>query len=133
MDILACPVCKAAGPDLILYPIEVIDDENAKINPEKVKCRFYCAYTRGDPESVPIENCRECVRKRIRVGVIVCRRCGRWYPILDEIPVMLDDKFRDEKLYRKFAREYAGAIPKRIRELMRIPALDSLLEEEGQG
>ena len=125
MDILACPVCKASGPDLLLYPIEVVEEEG-NINIEKIKCKYYCAYQGTRPENVPREKCLECSKKRIRIGVIVCKKCGRWYPIIDEIPVMLDDKFRDEGLYRKFVREYLERIPENVRKLMREPDPESL-------
>ncbi len=33
----------------------------------------------------------------IKTGIIFCDKCKRWYPIIDTIPQMLPDKYRDEK------------------------------------
>ncbi|MFX0001422.1 MAG: Trm112 family protein [Candidatus Hodarchaeota archaeon] len=33
----------------------------------------------------------------IKTGILFCEKCMRWYPIIDTIPQMLPDKYRDEK------------------------------------
>ncbi len=33
----------------------------------------------------------------IKTGILFCSKCRRWYPIIDTIPQMLPDKYRDEK------------------------------------
>ncbi|MFX0038232.1 MAG: Trm112 family protein [Promethearchaeota archaeon] len=33
----------------------------------------------------------------IKTGILFCTKCKRWYPIIDTIPQMLPDKYRDEK------------------------------------
>ncbi|MFX0023801.1 MAG: Trm112 family protein [Candidatus Hermodarchaeota archaeon] len=33
----------------------------------------------------------------IQTGILFCNKCKRWYPIIDTIPQMLPDKYRDEK------------------------------------
>ncbi len=33
----------------------------------------------------------------IKTGILFCSKCQRWYPIIDTIPQMLPDKYRDEK------------------------------------
>ena len=30
-------------------------------------------------------------------GVLFCSKCSRFYPIIDEIPIMLPDELRDKK------------------------------------
>jgi uncharacterized protein YbaR (Trm112 family) len=126
MDVLACPVCKSYGQDLLLYPIEVVE-EDVNVDIEKLRCRSYCAYKNTNPSEVPISVCMECARKRIVTGVIICMKCGRWYPILDSIPVMLDDEYRDMKVYKLFAKKYLEKIPSNIRKLMKNPPLESLI------
>ncbi len=127
MDILACPVCKAHGKGLLLYPIET-REEDIDIDIESVRCKSYCAYLGREASQVKIETCRKCSKIRIVTGIIICLKCGRWYPIIDEIPVMLDDKFRDDKLYARFLREHWDKIPPSIREKMRNPDPQTLIE-----
>ena len=33
----------------------------------------------------------------IETGVLFCQKCNRWYPIIDTIPQMLPDEFRNEE------------------------------------
>jgi uncharacterized protein YbaR (Trm112 family) len=37
------------------------------------------------------------VETEIESGLLFCNECNRWYPILDTIPQMLPDQFRDRK------------------------------------
>ncbi|MEB3759943.1 MAG: Trm112 family protein [Desulfurococcales archaeon] len=125
LDVLACPVCKAYGEKLVLYPINEVE-EDTTIDVEKVRCRDYCGLHRKPVSEVSIEECKKCVKKRIITGLIICTSCGRWYPIINRIPVMLDDKYRDLKLYRKFLKEYQDKIPDNIKKLMKNPDPGSL-------
>ncbi len=127
-DVLACPVCKASGEKLLIHPVEVEEAEPPE-DIEALRCRNYCAYHRRPAQEVPIEECRKCSSKRIKTGVIVCLNCGRWYPILEYIPVMLDDEYIDLKLYRKFASKYLDRIPGSVRSLMKKPDPSSLLSD----
>ncbi len=34
-------------------------------------------------------------KEEITEGLLVCKNCGRWYPIVDEIPHMLPDALRE--------------------------------------
>ena len=125
-DLLACPVCKSR--DLLIHPIEV-GEEEAGVEPERVKCRTYCHYLRRPASQVPIDVCRVCVRKRIVHGVIVCRSCGRWYPIVDTIAVMLGDDYRDKRVDRDFLRRFWERLPEEVRALMKNPRPGDLLAE----
>ena len=125
-DRLACPACRATGEKLLFYPIEVVE-EDPGVDPARVKCKVFCHYKRLPASQVPLETCRECSRKRIVTGVIVCLNCGRWYPIVESIPSMLDDEYIDLKLYKLFARKYLERIPENVRKLMKKPDPSSLL------
>jgi len=126
-DRLACPVCKASGDKLLVHPIEVVE-EDPGVDPVRVKCRIFCHFKRRPADEISLETCRECSRRRIVTGVIVCLNCGRWYPIVEAIPSMLDDEYMDLKLYRLFARKYLDRIPQKIVALMKKPDPSSLLE-----
>jgi uncharacterized protein YbaR (Trm112 family) len=38
----------------------------------------------------------------IKTGLLFCNECNRWYPIIDTIPQMLPDEYRDKKADIKF-------------------------------
>ncbi len=47
-------------------------------------------------------------------GVIVCIKCSRFYPIIEEIPIMLPDELRDKKLEIDFLKKYKEELPEKI-------------------
>lgn len=47
-------------------------------------------------------------------GVLLCLDCGRYYPIVDEIPVMLPDTLRSKKEDLAFLGKYESRLPDRV-------------------
>jgi len=52
-------------------------------------------------------------REEIVSGIIVCPKCNRWYPIIDEIPHMLPDDLREEKEDLAFLQKWKNKIPQK--------------------
>jgi uncharacterized protein YbaR (Trm112 family) len=51
--------------------------------------------------------------EEIASGIIVCPKCNRWYPIIDEIPHMLPDDLREEKQDLAFLQRWKEKIPQK--------------------
>ena len=47
-------------------------------------------------------------------GVLVCSKCSRFFPIIEEIPIMLPDELRDKKLEIEFLKKYKDRLPEKI-------------------
>lgn len=47
-------------------------------------------------------------------GVLVCTKCSRFYPIIEEIPIMLPDELRDKKLEIDFLKKYKKSLPEKV-------------------
>ena len=45
-------------------------------------------------------------------GALLCDECGRFYPIIDEIPVMLPDELRSKKEDTEFLTRWKDRLPK---------------------
>ncbi|TFF87321.1 MAG: hypothetical protein EU550_03455 [Promethearchaeota archaeon] len=45
------------------------------------------------------------VDAEIKRGILFCEKCQRWYPIIDTIPRMLPDKYRDIDEEKRFLKE----------------------------
>ncbi len=47
-------------------------------------------------------------------GVLACSQCNRYYPIIDEIPVMLPDELRNKNEDLEFLSRYKDRLPDKI-------------------
>ena len=47
-------------------------------------------------------------------GVLFCSQCSRFYPIIEEIPVMLPDELRDKEKDIQFLQKCHEKIPSKI-------------------
>ena len=52
----------------------------------------------------------------IKQGVMLCKACGRYYPIADEIAVMLPDELRSRKEDLEFLQKWKERIPAEVLE-----------------
>ena len=50
----------------------------------------------------------------IKEGVLFCSECSRFYPIIEEIPVMLPDDLRDKEKDIQFLQKWKQKIPDKI-------------------
>jgi len=50
----------------------------------------------------------------ISEGVLFCSKCSRFYPIIEEIPIMLPDELRDKKLEIEFLKNNKEKLPEKI-------------------
>lgn len=50
----------------------------------------------------------------IKEGVLFCSQCSRFYPIIEEIPVMLPDELRDKEKDIQFLQKWQEKIPIKI-------------------
>jgi uncharacterized protein YbaR (Trm112 family) len=50
----------------------------------------------------------------IKEGVLFCSQCSRYYPIIEEIPVMLPDELRDKEKDIQFLQKWNEKIPTKI-------------------
>ena len=50
----------------------------------------------------------------VKEGVLYCSKCSRYYPIIDEIPVMLPDELRERQRDIGFLQKWQGKIPDKV-------------------
>lgn len=51
----------------------------------------------------------------VEEGLLICADCGRWYPIIGQLPEILPDHLRDAERDLTFFRSVAGALPEALR------------------
>ena len=47
-------------------------------------------------------------------GALFCSKCSRFYPIIEEIPIMLPDELRDKKQEMEFLKNNKDTLPEKI-------------------
>jgi uncharacterized protein YbaR (Trm112 family) len=47
-------------------------------------------------------------------GALYCTKCSRFFPIIEEIPIMLPDELRDKKQDIEFLEKNAVSLPQKI-------------------
>lgn len=47
-------------------------------------------------------------------GIIFCSKCSRFYPIIDEIPIMLPDEIRNKNEDIEFLKKYKDILPEKV-------------------
>ena len=52
--------------------------------------------------------------EEVKEGALLCLKCGRYYPIIDDIPVMLPDELRDKKRDMDFLEKWKGKLPDKV-------------------
>jgi uncharacterized protein YbaR (Trm112 family) len=120
LEILACPECR--NPRLIVYPVREAERDEEIADPEKLKCRRWCYLYDRPASTVPLKTCvSTCMRRDIDEGVIVCVVCGRWYPIVKGIPVLMDDKYRDRERDEEIAERLKPLLPSWVKQNARLP------------
>jgi len=52
----------------------------------------------------------------VKEGLLFCTKCSRYYPIIDEIPVMLPDELREKQKDRDigFLKKWQSKIPEKV-------------------
>jgi uncharacterized protein YbaR (Trm112 family) len=87
LDILACPIDK-------FYPLELFE-----------------LSSRMKPVEGSTEDQAELV---IEEGILYCDQCSRFYPIIDEIPIILPDELRDRERDIQFLQKWRDRIPNKV-------------------
>ncbi|WP_460025141.1 Trm112 family protein [Infirmifilum sp. SLHALR2] len=114
MDLLACPYDKHFP--LELYVIEKVRYERTFTFKSKPACELYCAFKGVKVEELKGSDpgCDECIKYEVKTGVLYCPECGRWWPIKDEIPIILPDNLRKKESDLKFLESVREKLPEKV-------------------
>jgi uncharacterized protein YbaR (Trm112 family) len=84
LDILVCPIDKYS-------PLELITIKTKEIKNDE------------EENTIIVED-----------GILCCKKCSRFYPIMEEIPIMLPDELRDKELDIGFLKNNKDVLPHSI-------------------
>jgi len=109
MDLLACPICKEFPLQLKVFVERDVDRPPAQVN-----CELYCGYVQKQLSELEERPCQACGKKEISDGILLCQRCARWYPIMEDIPRMLPDDLRNKNQDLAFMSSWRSNIPQTV-------------------
>ncbi|WP_287911681.1 Trm112 family protein [Thermofilum sp.] len=115
MDLLACPYDKHFPLELYVVEVNKYEERNVSFR-SKPACELYCAFRGKEVKEFGGKDpgCDECIKYEVKTGVLYCPTCQRWYPIKDEIPVLLPDDLRKKDEDLKFLMQIKDKIPEKI-------------------
>jgi uncharacterized protein YbaR (Trm112 family) len=103
LDILACPIDKHSPLELFEINIHLANESVSDKQDEK-----------GMALEGRTDNDTTFDNVIVKEGVLFCSRCSRFFPIIDEIPIMLPDELREREKDLQFLQEWETKIPSRI-------------------
>lgn len=119
LDILACPIDKN-------YPLELIELHVKELEKDKIKENYHPLNSdennniiKKNKNSGGVNKVNEIKHNDEKVivvidGILYCKKCSRFYPIIDEIPIMLPDELREKEKDLKFLKKWKHTIPEEI-------------------
>ncbi|HJT82855.1 MAG TPA: Trm112 family protein [Nitrososphaeraceae archaeon] len=116
LDILACPMDKHYPLDLVELDIKEFDGDNINDN----------SFSNNDEKNKNNNNIQTNGEKSFKKslgkdniiiiieGILYCKKCSRFYPIIDEIPILLPDELREKDKEVEFLNKWKNNIPQQI-------------------
>ncbi len=116
LDILVCPFDKVTPLELLeLQPasnsqVQTSEAEKPVPNPSDSTGPEPSTLTKVDNE---LSNQNETLQQTeiVEEGLLLCKTCQRFYPIVEEIPIILPDELRDKKKDIEFLNKWRERIP----------------------
>jgi len=115
LDILACPMDKNYPLDLIELQVKEFENNNLRgsdfLNDDKTSKKKNLVINQEN------ETRGEGTKGKIIIiieGILYCKKCLRFYPIIDEIPIMLPDELREKEKDLEFLNKWKNNIPQKI-------------------
>lgn len=105
LDLMICPECNG------LFTISVFSEKEKEVNRDRLEsCKNYCAFTNLKLETNQFKDidCSACQKMEIEEGILICKDCKKWFPIIGSIPRMIP-RVIDE--YPDFLKKYKEKLP----------------------
>jgi uncharacterized protein YbaR (Trm112 family) len=103
LEILACPIDKHTPLELFEINVNSTNKSSIDKQGENGITQDERTYNHTSYENVIVKE-----------GVLFCSRCSRFFPIIDEIPIMLPDELREREKDLQFLLEWETKLPSKI-------------------
>jgi len=116
LDILACPMDKNYPLDLIELHVKEFENDNSSGETNFVKDDKNSKKNNlliNQENDISGEENKDKIIVIVE-GILYCQKCLRFYPIIDEIPIMLPDELREKEKDLEFLNRWKNNIPQNI-------------------
>jgi uncharacterized protein YbaR (Trm112 family) len=103
LEILACPIDKHSPLELFEINVHLANESSSDKQSEN-----------REMLEEQTDNDTAYDNVIVKEGVLFCSRCSRFFPIIDEIPIMLPDDLREREKDLQFLLEWETKIPSKI-------------------
>jgi uncharacterized protein len=103
LEILACPIDKHSPLELFEINVHLANESSSDKQSEN-----------REMLEEQTDNDTTYDNVIVKEGVLFCSRCSRFFPIIDEIPIMLPDELREREKDLQFLLEWETKIPSKI-------------------
>ncbi|WP_415310518.1 Trm112 family protein [Candidatus Nitrosocosmicus sp. FF01] len=116
LEILVCPFDKVTSLELLEF--QSASDSKIPISGDEKAVSNASDPTGPDPSTLTKRQNDNPIQKEtlqqieiVEEGLLLCKTCQRFYPIVDEIPIILPDELRDKKKDIEFLNKWKERIP----------------------
>lgn len=120
LDILVCPFDKVSSLELFRFKPRAdnftVEDKIDKSpsqndsNNESSRKNIDGNVTNSQDSVSPTTTSSEIIEE----GILLCKTCMRFYPITEEIPIILPDELRDKKKDIEFLEKWSTSVPEEL-------------------
>jgi len=122
LDILVCPFDKVSSLELLEFKAASTsaldpEDEGNKVAEKDDLPRESPDNTTTNSNPVSeksLHSKNNDVTTLVEEGILLCKSCLRFYPITEEIPIILPDELRDKKKDLEFLKKWKANIPREV-------------------
>jgi len=122
LDILVCPYDKVSSLELFQFKakasfasLNTISNNEGQNSKNTLTSEDKNGRKMNDANTGPTSNSSSDMSEEateiVEEGLLLCRSCLRFYPITEEIPIILPDELRDKKKDLKFLKTWNESIP----------------------
>lgn len=122
LDILVCPFDKVSSLELFqfkakasLASVNTISNNESQDTKNPIISENENGRKMNDASTSPTSNSASDINdgaiEIVEEGLLLCRSCFRFYPITEEIPIILPDELRDKKKDLEFLKTWIESIP----------------------
>ena len=108
LDILVCPFDKESSLELFELKTRKFEANNDVVIDENDKGE---RGLKDSPSNIKDQYNKDIV---IEEGVLFCNDCSRFYPIVQEIPIILPDELRDKDKDMEILNKWSNSLPDKI-------------------